>query len=37
MKPGGLIAESLQSYGGYGYCEDYPAVVIAKKQLENLG
>jgi len=26
----GLIAESLQSYGGYGYCEDYPAANSAR-------
>ncbi|NPV89257.1 MAG: acyl-CoA dehydrogenase [Firmicutes bacterium] len=26
----GLIAESLQSYGGYGYCEDYPAANAAR-------
>lgn len=26
----GLIAESLQSYGGYGYCEDYPAASSAR-------
>lgn len=25
-----LIAESLQSYGGYGYCEDYPAANAAR-------
>lgn len=25
-----LIAESLQSYGGYGYCEDYPAANSAR-------
>ncbi len=26
----GLIAESLQSYGGYGYCEEYPAANSAR-------
>ena len=26
----GLTAESLQSYGGYGYCEDYPAANSAR-------
>jgi alkylation response protein AidB-like acyl-CoA dehydrogenase len=26
----GLIGESLQSYGGYGYCEDYPAANSAR-------
>jgi hypothetical protein len=26
----GLIAESLQSYGGYGYCEEYPAANAAR-------
>lgn len=26
----GLIAESMQSYGGYGYCEDYPAANSAR-------
>jgi len=26
----GLIAESLQSYGGYGFCEDYPAANSAR-------
>ncbi len=26
----GLVAESLQSYGGYGYCEDYPAANSAR-------
>jgi alkylation response protein AidB-like acyl-CoA dehydrogenase len=25
-----LTAESLQSYGGYGYCEDYPAANSAR-------
>lgn len=26
----GLIAESIQSYGGYGYCEEYPAANSAR-------
>lgn len=26
----GLISESLQTYGGYGYCEDYPAASAAR-------
>jgi len=26
----GLISESLQSYGGYGFCEDYPAANSAR-------
>jgi alkylation response protein AidB-like acyl-CoA dehydrogenase len=26
----GLVAESLQSYGGYGYCEEYPAANSAR-------
>lgn len=26
----GLVSESLQSYGGYGYCEDYPAANSAR-------
>jgi len=26
----GLVAESLQAYGGYGYCEDYPAANAAR-------
>ncbi|MEQ8201223.1 MAG: acyl-CoA dehydrogenase [Syntrophomonadaceae bacterium] len=26
----GLVGESLQSYGGYGYCEDYPAANSAR-------
>ena len=26
----GLVAESLQSYGGYGYCEEYPAANAAR-------
>ena len=25
MKPGFLICESIQAYGGYGFTEDYPA------------
>lgn len=26
----GLVAESIQSYGGYGYCEDYPVANAAR-------
>ena len=26
----GLVGESLQSYGGYGYCEEYPAATSAR-------
>ena len=26
----GLIAESIQAYGGYGYCEDYPVAQTAQ-------
>ena len=25
-----LVAESIQTYGGYGYCEDYPVAQAAR-------